>query len=111
MHDFAYYFNEWEQKKDPALLHKFIMPKEAALDLVPKITVRDTAVDALCHGANLTAPGVLTVESGIEKQTLVAILTLKGEAVAIASAQLKTEEILHTNRGTVATLDRVLMDR
>ncbi len=111
LHDVAYHFAEWHETKDDKILRKFIQPLETALELLPKIIVRDTAVDALCHGANLTAPGVLTVESGIEKQTLVAILTLKGEAVAIASAQLKTEEILNTNRGTVATLDRVLMDR
>ncbi len=111
MHDVAYYFNEWEQEKNPAVLRKFIMPMEAALDLVPKITVRDSAVDALCHGANLTAPGVLSVESGIEKNGLVAILTLKGEAVALANACLVTEEILNANHGTVATLERVLMER
>ncbi len=111
MHDVAYYFSEWEQKKDPSVLRKFIMPKEAALDLVPKIAVRDSAVDALCHGANLTAPGVLSVESGIEKGSLLAILTLKGEAVALAKASLVTEEILNANHGTVATLERVLMER
>ena len=111
MHDIAYYFSEWEKKKDAAILRKFIQPMEAALDLIPKITVRDSAVDALCHGANLTAPGVLSVESSIEKGGLVAIFTLKGESVALASACLVTEEILNANHGTVATLERVLMER
>jgi H/ACA ribonucleoprotein complex subunit 4 len=111
LHDVAYYFGEWEQKKDPAILQKFILPMEAALDLIPKIAVRDSAVDALCHGANLTAPGVLTVESDIKKDSMVALLTLKGEAVALAKACLATEEILNANHGTVATLERVLMER
>jgi H/ACA ribonucleoprotein complex subunit 4 len=111
LHDVAYHFAEWQETRNTQVLHKFIRPMETALGLLPKITVRDSAVDALCHGANLTAPGVLTVESGIEKQTLIAILTLKGEAIAIASAQLNTEEILNANRGIVATLDRVLMAR
>jgi H/ACA ribonucleoprotein complex subunit 4 len=111
LHDVAYYFGEWQEKRNPALLQKFIQPMETALNLVPKITVRDSAVDALCHGANLTAPGVLMVESGIEKESTVAILTLKGEAIALAKATLKTEDILEINRGTVATLERVLMER
>jgi len=111
MHDVAYYFGDWQQNKDSAVLRKFIQPMEAALDLIPKVTVRDSAVDALCHGASLTAPGVLTVESGIEKDSLVAILTQKGEAVALAKACLVTEEILNLNHGTVATLERVLMER
>jgi len=84
---------------------------ETALELIPKITVRDSAVDALCHGANLTAPGVLSVESSIAKGSLVAILTLKGEAIALGKAELNTNEILNANHGTVATLERVLMER
>jgi H/ACA ribonucleoprotein complex subunit 4 len=42
---------------------------------------------------------------------MVALLTLKGEAVALAKACLATEEILNANHGTVATLERVLMER
>jgi H/ACA ribonucleoprotein complex subunit 4 len=111
LHDVAYYFGEWEAKKDPVTLHKFIEPMEAALGLTPKIIVRDSAVDALCHGANLTAPGVLKVESGIVKNSIVAILTLKGEAVALGKAELNTFEILSAKHGTVANLERVLMER
>jgi H/ACA ribonucleoprotein complex subunit 4 len=111
LHDVAYYFAEWQEKKDAAVLQKFIQPMETALELTPKITVRDSAVDAICHGANLTAPGVLSLESGIVKESSVAILSLKGEAIALAKAQLNTDEILNANHGTVATLERVLMAR
>jgi H/ACA ribonucleoprotein complex subunit 4 len=111
LHDVAYWFGEWQETKDPAALHKFIKPMETALELLPKITVRDSAVDALCHGANLTAPGVLSVEGEVAKNSLVAISTLKGEAIALGKAQLNTFEILSAKRGTVAKLERVLMER
>ena len=111
LHDVAYWFGEWEEKKDEAILHKFIQPMEAALELLPKITIRDSAVDALCHGANLTAPGVVSVETGIEKGSIIAILTLKGEAVALAKALEPTEQILNLNHGAVAASQRVLMLR
>jgi H/ACA ribonucleoprotein complex subunit 4 len=111
LHDVAYWFSEWEEKKDVKFLHKFIQPMEAALTLVPKIVVRDSAVDALCHGANLTAPGILKAETSIKKGSMTAILTLKGEAVALAKALLSTEEILDLKHGTVATLQRVVMPR
>jgi H/ACA ribonucleoprotein complex subunit 4 len=111
LHDVAYWFSEWEETKEPNFLHKFIQPMEAALALVPKIVVRDSAVDALCHGANLTAPGILTLETGIKKGSMTAVLTLKGEAVALTKALLSTEEILDLRRGTVATLQRVVMPR
>jgi H/ACA ribonucleoprotein complex subunit 4 len=111
LHDVAYWFGEWEEKKDEAILHKFIEPMENALVLLPKIVVRDSAVDALCHGANLTAPGVLSVEVGIEKGSILAIFSLKDEAVALAKALASTEEMLTLKHGAVATLERVLMLR
>jgi H/ACA ribonucleoprotein complex subunit 4 len=111
LHDVAYWFGEWESKKDEAILHKFIVPMENALVLLPKIVVRDSAVDALCHGANLTAPGVCQVESGIVKGSILAIFTLKGEAVALGKALVSTQEIMDLKHGTVAGLERVLMLR
>ena len=111
LHDVAYWFGEWEEKKDEASLHKFIQPMETALALLPKITVRDSAVDAVCHGANLTAPGVVSVETGIEKGSIIAILTLKGEAIALAKALEPTEQIMNLNHGAVAASQRVLMPR
>ena len=111
LHDVAYWFAEWQEKKDPKILHKFIQPMETALGLLPKIVVRDSAVDALCHGANLTAPGVLSIDNGITKDSVTAILTLKGEAVALAKALRSTEEILDLKHGAVAELQRVVMPR
>ena len=111
LHDVAYWFEEWKEKKDEKILHKIIQPMETALALTPKIVVRDSAVDALCHGANLTAPGILSVETGIQKDSMIGVLTLKGEAVALAKALLSTEEIMNLKHGTVATLQRVVMPR
>jgi H/ACA ribonucleoprotein complex subunit 4 len=84
---------------------------EKALELLPKINVRDSAVDALCHGAHLTAPGVVSLETGIEQGDETCIYTLKGEAVALATATMETQEILKKNHGIVARNNRVLMPR
>lgn len=111
LHDVAYWFAEWQTKKEEKTLRKFIQPMENALALLPRITIRDSAVDAICHGANLTAPGVLSIDSGITTDSVVTILTLKGEAVALAKALVSTEEILKLDHGTVATLQRVVMPR
>jgi H/ACA ribonucleoprotein complex subunit 4 len=111
LHDVAYWFMEWQKQKDEKILRKFIQPMERALTLVPKIHIRDSAVDAICHGANLTAPGVLSLETGIKSGLMVAVLTLKGEAVALAKAVASTEEILGMEHGVVAKTERVLMPR
>jgi H/ACA ribonucleoprotein complex subunit 4 len=111
LHDISYLFNRWQETKDETLLRKFVSPMEKALQLMPKINVRDSAVDALCHGAHLTAPGVLSLDSGIKIGDTVAVFTQKGEAVTIAKAAVSSEKMLKMDHGFVAKTKRVLMPR
>ncbi len=111
LHEVANWFADWQEQKDISILRRFVQPMENALALLPKIVVRDSAVDALCHGANLTAPGVLSVESGITKGSVLAILTLKGEAIALGQALVSSEDMLRLDHGAVAVLKRVVMPR
>ena len=111
LHDISYLFNQWQETKDETLLRKFVYPMEKALQLMPKIIVRDSAVDALCHGAHLTAPGVLSLDSGIKIGDTVAVFTQKEEAVTIAKAFVSSEKMLKMDHGFVAKTQRVLMPR
>ena len=36
LHDLAYGFGEWEEKKDEKILHEFIQPMENALSIAPE---------------------------------------------------------------------------
>ena len=111
LHDVAYWFMQWQDSKDEKILKQFIQPMERALALVPKVVIRDSAVDAVCHGASLTAPGVLSLETSIKSGSMVAVLSLKGEAVALARAAASSEQILGMEHGVVASTERVLMLR
>lgn len=111
LHDVAYLYAEWKETEDETLLRKFVQPMEKALEHTPKIIIRDSAVDAICHGANLAAPGVLSLETEIRPKDTVAILTQKGETVALAKALASTEQILKIDHGIIATTQRVLMPR
>jgi len=111
LHDVSYLYASWQQKNDERLLRQFIKPMEKALELLPKIIIRDSAVDAICHGANLAAPGALSLETNIVSNDSVALFTQKGEAVALAKALKSTQEIQKMNRGLVAKTQRVLMPR
>jgi H/ACA ribonucleoprotein complex subunit 4 len=111
LYDVSYFYDQWKEKGDEDALRKLIFPMERALALLPGIFVRDSAVDALCHGANLAAPGVLSVEAEVKRGDVVAVFTLKGEAVTYAKALASTEEILKIEHGLVAQTMRVLMER
>ncbi len=111
LHDVSYIFSQWQETKDERLLRKFVYPMEKALELMPKIYVRDSAVAALCHGAHLAAPGVLSLDSGIRIGDAVAVFTQKGEAVALSKAVVSSESVLKMDHGFVAKTQRVLMPR
>ena len=55
-----------------------IKPIEHCLEGIRAAIIRDTAVDALCHGAPLAVPGVIAVPKDLKKGELVGIYTLKG---------------------------------
>ncbi|MFW9928242.1 MAG: RNA-guided pseudouridylation complex pseudouridine synthase subunit Cbf5 [Candidatus Thorarchaeota archaeon] len=106
LRDAAYYYYE---EDDPSMLNSMLHPIETALIHLPFIVIRDSAIDAICHGAYLTAPGVLNVSSHIEGGSLVVIKSLKEEAVALGRATKNTKEILEVKSGIVVKTDRVLM--
>jgi H/ACA ribonucleoprotein complex subunit 4 len=111
LHDISYLFSLWQETEDESFLRKFISPMEKALELLPKVYVRDSAVDALCHGAHLTAPGVLSLDAGIRIGDTVVVFTQKGEAVNLAKAVVSSEKILKMDHGFVAKTLRVMMPR
>ncbi|MDC8438125.1 MAG: RNA-guided pseudouridylation complex pseudouridine synthase subunit Cbf5, partial [Candidatus Nitrosotenuis sp.] len=82
LHELADAYAEWEEKNDDTKLYKLILPIEYALTEVKSVVIRDSAVDALCHGAQLAVPGVLQISLNLSKGDLVAVYTQKGEVVA-----------------------------
>jgi H/ACA ribonucleoprotein complex subunit 4 len=96
---------------DESHLRQIIKPMEIALSAIPQIVIRDSAVDAVCHGADLAIPGIVKLDSSIEKGKPIVMLTLKGEAVALGRAHMNSREILDLEKGVAAKTERVLMER
>jgi len=104
-------FAFWEEDKNEKDIRKIIKPMEKLFDHLPKIVIRDSAVDALCHGASLAIPGVAEIDTEIKKGDLAAVITLKGEGVALVNCLMSTEEIIQKDSGVCAILSRVLMNK
>ena len=102
----AYVFFE---EGDESLLRKLIMPMEYALGHLPCIIVKDSAVDALCHGADLAAPGISRIEEGINIGNRVLIYTLKGEAVSIGESRMNSEDMFRAEKGICVETEKVFM--
>ncbi|MGV8174532.1 MAG: RNA-guided pseudouridylation complex pseudouridine synthase subunit Cbf5, partial [Methanothrix sp.] len=57
LHQLADAVANWKERGDEAGLRRCIQPVEAALAHLPRLVIADNAVDAICHGAPLAAPG------------------------------------------------------
>jgi H/ACA ribonucleoprotein complex subunit 4 len=109
LHELANAYSLWEEKNDDSRLLKIIRPIEHVLSELKSVVIRDSAVDALCHGAQLAIPGILEVSPNLKKEDLVAIYTKKGEVVALAKTLLSEEEIKENTRGYAFETKRIIM--
>ena len=97
------------EEGDDSKLREIIRPFEDAAQLLPKIWIRDSAVEAVCNGAQLAIPGVLRYESGIQVNDLIIVMTQKEEAVALMRADMSSGKIQSEDHGIAATIERVMM--
>jgi H/ACA ribonucleoprotein complex subunit 4 len=109
LHDLADAFQLYKEKGEVNKLRKLIKPIEYCLAGIKAITIRDTAVDALCHGAQLAVPGVVAVSQDLKIGELVGIYTLKGEIVGLAETAMTKDEIEENVKGIAFYMKRIIM--
>ena len=109
LHELAGAYALWKEKNDDSKLLGMIKPVEVALRGIKAVVIRDSAVDALCHGAQLAIPGILQISPNLKKNDLVGIYTQKGEIVALAEALLDAEEIEEQTKGYAFQTKRIIM--
>jgi len=109
LHELANAFSVWEEKKDESKLKKIIKPIEYAFSEIKSVIVRDSAVDAMCHGAQLAIPGILKISPNLKKGDIVGIYTQKGEIVALAESTMSEEEIRDATKGYAFETKRIIM--
>lgn len=102
----AYHFYKEGNEK---YLKQVILPVEKAAEHLAKVWVYDTAVDTICHGASLKAPGVVKVESDIQEGERVAMMTLKNELIGIGDAKMISKDMINSERGVAVKTDKVFM--
>jgi len=101
----------YDNHKDDSYLRHCVQPLERLLVGHKRIIIKDSAVCAVCHGAQVLLPGVLRYEDGIEIGQEIVIVTTKGEAIALAIAQMTTAVMATCDHGMCAKLKRVIMER
>ena len=100
----------WQQNGREDWLRSMILPMEVLVEPLPKIVVKATAVDAVCHGADLNISGIHMLDEDIRKNALVAMMTARGELIAIGRMAMSTSKIMATSQGKAVDTERVFMD-
>ncbi|MFA5860612.1 MAG: RNA-guided pseudouridylation complex pseudouridine synthase subunit Cbf5 [Candidatus Thermoplasmatota archaeon] len=102
-------FEHWKETGDEKWLREVVRPVEELVAHLPRVVIRDSAVDAVCHGADLAAPGLVQIEAGIHEQDLLAMFTLKGELVGVGRAKMEAVSAVKRESGVVVKTERVVM--
>ncbi|KUL00710.1 MAG: putative tRNA pseudouridine synthase B [Methanoculleus marisnigri] len=94
---------------DPEPLQRMIHPPESAVADLPKVIIRDTAVDAVCRGAVLAGVGVREKAGGFSGGETVAIMTERGELVGLGRSLLGSSALRPGEPGFAVAPTTVLM--
>jgi len=100
----------WQQHGREEWLRSILMPMESLIEPLPKVIVKASAVDAVCHGADLNIRGIHMLDDDIRKNALVALMTARGEVIALGTMMMSSPKIMATEQGKAVAVTRVLMD-
>lgn len=103
----AYEF--YKEEKNEKFLRDIIKPLETGVMHLQKIIIKDSAISAICHGAPLRICGIAKYTKDIKTNDIIAIMSLKGELVALAESTMNTTEIQDKDKGIAAKITRVIM--
>ena len=109
IHDLSSLSLHEKENNDDTKLLKIIRPVEETLSEIKSIVIRDSAIDSMCHGAQLAIPGILEISPYLEKGDLVGIYSQKGEIVALAESLLSENEIKEQTKGYAFQTKRIIM--
>jgi H/ACA ribonucleoprotein complex subunit 4 len=98
------------KRGDETTLRGMVKPFEVLLEPLPKIVLKDSAIDAVCHGADLAVVGISKHEESIQKGQTIAFMSAKGEGVGLGIAQMGGDEMKRAREGIAARTDRVFME-
>lgn len=104
-------FTIYKDTGDEFYIRKIVFPMEKMVSHIPKVFIRDTAVDAICHGADLAAAGVCYIDARLKMGDLVALMSLKKELIGFGNAKMNAMKIYKAKSGIVIKTNKVLMER
>ncbi len=103
-------YDKWKKSSDERKIRELILPMEFAFRNLPKIIVKDNTIKSLSNGSYLKVPGVISLDSNIEKDNIICIFSQKMELISLSKSLMTSKEISILNNGIVAIPLSLLID-
>ena len=105
----AHTLQEIRDAAEAGCADSLILPPEAAISDIPKAVIRESAKEAVFHGAVLAVPGIISCESFRAKQKI-ALVDERGRLAALAEALMDSDKITPGGHGLAARSIRVFSE-
>jgi len=102
-------YHDYLKTKKEDLIKKIILPKEKALSHLPRVWVDNNIKERLKNGSPIFAPGILALDSKIEKGENVAVLSEDNELWVVGKAEMNSTEMLKKSKGMAVKTFMVLI--
>lgn len=109
LHDVKDAYTYWVENEDEGI-REIVKPIEFGAQHLGKIMIKDSAIAAIAHGAPLHIGGISKFTENIKRGEVIAIMSLKGELVALGQSLMNAGEIKNKRVGTVCRTTRVIID-
>jgi tRNA pseudouridine55 synthase/H/ACA ribonucleoprotein complex subunit 4 len=99
----------WANEGNGAPLRDMEHPLTDGVTSLPRVFVRDGAVDALCHGADLAIPGIMRYDE-FSRGAPVSLLTSRSELIGIGISLQSSKEASALEHGIIVSPRSVFME-
>jgi tRNA pseudouridine55 synthase/H/ACA ribonucleoprotein complex subunit 4 len=81
-------------------LAEMILPMETSISRVPKVIIKESAAGAICHGARLSARGIIRVDS-FQMEDIVSLYTEAGHLIGLGEALISSSRVTPGEKGLI----------
>jgi len=99
---------ELARSGDDDLLREIVRPPLEALEGVPRVYIKDSAADAICHGARLSSRGVISHDAFQMEDTVV--MLAGDDLIGVGEALMTSSRIVPGEKGLVIAPRLVMQD-
>ena len=108
LHDLRDALEYWKETGDENPLRGMLQPPERAVEHIARVVIDREAARAVCHGAYLAVPGVLSYSDFAKDEPV--LLFSEDLLIGYGTALMSSEDLAHMEKGLLIATDAIIRD-